>query len=263
MLGLVAKPRRRAPEPEDEPAAPLYFEFEDEGDPSESARPLTAASASTLSATPASTISDSPISDSEDERVAAGSAAAAALGLDRRWGPRPPGWWRRWSLRRRILVCGATAAVLVTAVTIDALLVEADRRAHDRVAVSALHGAYVPSSDGEGLDLVLSLRDAGPATATLDWVGVDQPGLALGYPPLPLPMPVGRAVAVRLLGRYMCSGDAATTANTLVAKVQSPRGVVSYLTIALPSDATLPTGWQSARDAFCAGVALTDTPKMP
>jgi len=217
----------------------LYVEFEDEG-----ASPDT-----------------DPVA--EDERVAAGSAAAAALGLGRRWGPRRPGWWLRLSPRRRIVVAGGTAAVLVTALTVNTFVIDADRRAHDRVSMIALNGAYVPSADGEGLDLVLSLRDDGPATATLEWVGVDQPGLALGYLPLPLPMRVGHPIAVRLEGRYSCVGDAEATARTLTAVVQSPRGVRSDLTVTLPKDASLPDGWQSAREAFCLGVAMATVPKLP
>jgi hypothetical protein len=235
----VAIPRRRAQDRDDESAAPLHFEFEDEGaDPD----------------------FDSP---AEDERVAAGSGAAAALGLARRWWPRPPGWWLRWPLRRRIAVAGAAAAVLASALTVNAFVIQADRRAHDRVTVIAVNGAYVPSADGEGLDLVLSLRDEGPATATLYWVGVDQPGLALGYLPLPLPMRVGHPIAVRLEGRYSCTGDAQAIARTLTAVVQSPRGVRSDLTVALPRDAALPDGWQSAREAFCLGMAMATVPKLP
>jgi len=232
-------PRRRAKNPDDESAAPLYFEFEDEG---------------------AGQDADPPAAD---ERVAAGSDAAAALGLARRWWPGQPGWWLGWSLRRRIVVAGTTAAVLVVALTVNTFVIQADRRAHDRVSVIAVNGAYVPSADGEGLDLVLSLRDDGPAMATLDWVGVDQPGLALGYLPLPLPMRVGHPIAVRLEGRYSCSGDAQATADTLTAVVQSPRGVRSDLTVALPKDASLPDGWQSAREAFCLGMAMATVPKLP
>jgi hypothetical protein len=232
-------PRRRSQEPDDESAAPLHFEFEDEGAPPDADAPA------------------------DDERVAAGSAAAAALGLARRWWPHTPAWWRRWSFRRRVVVAGTVSAVLVAALTVNSFVIEADRRAHDRISVVAVHGAYVPSADGEGLDLVLSLQDVGPAVATLDWVGVDQPGLSLGYPPLPLPMRVNHPVAVRLLGRYFCSGNAATIASTLTAMVQSPRGVVSYLTVALPSDAELPDGWQSAREAFCEGMAMATVPKLP
>lgn len=260
----MALPRRRAHEPDDESAAPLYFEFEDEGAAPDAGRSADTASGNTASGDTAADDTapdDHPVSG--DERVAAGSAAAAALGLGRRWWPRTPAWWRRWPLRRRVVVAGATAAVLVTVLTVDAFVIQADRRAHDRVTVSALHGAYVPSADGEGLDLVLSLLDSGPATATLEWVGVDQPGLALGYPPLPLPMRVGHTVAVRLEGRYLCTGNASVTASTLTAMVRSPRGVVSYLTVALPPDATLPDGWQSAREAFCEGTAMAAVPKLP
>lgn len=232
-------PRRRAKDPDDESAAPLYFEFEDEGADPETDAPADA------------------------ERVAAGSDAAAALGLARRWWPRTPGWWLQWSPRRRIVVAGTTAAVLITALTVNMFVIQADRRAHDRVTVIALNGAYVPSADGEGLDLVLSLRDEGPATATLDWVGVDQPGLALGYLPLPLPMRVGHPIAVRLEGRYACVGAAEVTADTLTAVVESPRGVRSDLTVALPKDASLPDGWQSAREAFCLGMAMATVPKLP
>lgn len=239
MLCVVAMPRRRAQDPDDGSAAPLYFEFDDEG-------------------------ADQDIDAAvDDERVAAGSDAAAALGLARRWWPRPPGWWLRMSFRRRVVVAGTTAAVLAVALTVNTFVIQADRRAHDRITVVALNGAYVPSADGEGLDLVLSLRDEGPATATLDWVGVDQPGLALGYLPLPLPMRVGHSLAVRLEGRYSCTGGDQVTARTLTAVVQSPRGVRSDLTVALPKDAALPDGWQSAREAFCLGMAMATVPKLP
>lgn len=232
-------PRRRAQHSDDESAAPLHFEFEDEG--------------SAHDADPAA----------DDERVAAGSGAAAAFGLARRWWPRSPRWWQRWPLRRRIVVAGSTAAVLATALTVDTFVIQADRRAHDRITVIAVNGAYVPSADGEGLDLVLSLRDDGPATATLYAVGIYQPGLALGYLPLPLPMRVGHPIAVRLQGRYSCAGDATVTADSLTVFVQSPRGVRSDLTVAMPKDAELPDGWQSAREAFCMGQEMAHVPLLP
>jgi hypothetical protein len=227
----VVKPRRHEGADDDGSAAPLYFDFEDEdGEAAESEEP---------------------------EESADGTAGGDAGGVG--VVERDPGsvwWWPSLPRKRQRTVIRAVVLTAAVALAVGGTVAQASQRAHDRIAMSAVAGNYVPSPDGEGLDLAVTLRDDGPAVATLIWVGVDQPGLALGYPPLPLPIKVGHEMAITLGGRYTCNGSIGRQARTLTVMVQSPRGVVSDITLPMPSGAVLPDGWQDDRAAFCSGMAL-------
>lgn len=256
MLGDVVRPRRRDGA-DDEASAPLYFDFEDEDD-----EPLEHAddggnARSGDSGVPAARADGTagPFAADSDPAAHGPAGAESAVGVVDH-GPALVRWWSRVVVPHRRLALGSVVMVAATGLAVGGTVARAEQRAHDRIAMSALAGAYVPSADGEGLDLVLTLRDDGPAVATVIWVGVDQPGLALGYPPLPLPINVGHSLTIKLGGRYTCDGAADTEARTLTAMVRSPRGAVSAITLPMPSGAVLPTGWRDARDAFCAGMAL-------
>jgi hypothetical protein len=228
-------PRRRERADEENAAAPLYLDFD--------------------------------LEDADEEPGAAGppgSAAGADPGGDGGlvdYGPGVVRWWQRLDRGRQRLLVGAVVMVAAAAVGGGGLVAHAERSARDRVAVTALEGSYVPSPDGNGLDLLLTLRDDGPAVATLIWVGVNQPGLALGYPPLPLPITVGHTLGVKLEGRYTCKGAAGSAAKTFTLVVQSPRGVISQITLPMPSGAVLPSDWKGDRDSFCTATALL--PSLP
>jgi hypothetical protein len=258
----VVKPLRRDGADDDESPAPLYFDFEDDDEPLEHAddggggrdgdggdwrgggsggRAPSVGGAVGLAA--GDTLAHAP------------AGAESAVGVVDH-GPGLVRWWSRVVLPRRRLALGSVVLVVATTLAVSGTVAQAEQRARDRIAMSALAGAYVPSADGEGLDLVVTLRDDGPAVATVIWVGVDQPGLALGYPPLPLPVDVGHSLSIKLGGRYTCNDAAATDARTLTAMVRSPRGAVTAITLPMPSGAVLPTGWRDARTAFCAGMAL-------
>ena len=257
------KQRRRDGADDDGSPAPLYFDFEDEDDEP-----------------PGHADGDGDAHGASSTGRAAGHAAAHPLGVEGAVGPVTAGgagapgaaplesaeggvdhgpgivrWWSRVSIPRRRLALGAVVLVAATALAVSGTIARAEQHARDQIAMRALAGAYVPSADGEGLDLFVTLRDDGPAVATVIWVGVDQPGLALGYPPLPLPVAVGHILSIKLGGRYTCNGAADTDARTLTALVRSPRGAVTSITMPLPSGADLPDGWRDARTAFCAGEA--------
>jgi hypothetical protein len=280
MLWDVVKPRRRDGADDDESPAPLYFDFEDEDEPPEhaddggdapgggsgarAARADGATGPSAGDAAAHSLRSDAaayPLGAEAAVYPRGTDAAAHPFGAESAFGvvdhgPALVRWWSRFVLPRRRLALGSVVLVVATALAVSGTVARAEQRARDRIAMSALAGAYVPSADGEGLDLVLTLRDDGPAVATVIWIGVNQPGLALGYPPLPLPVQVGHSLSIKLGGRYTCNGAADTEVRTLTAMVRSPRGAVSSITLPMPSGAVLPTGWRDARTAFCAGMAL-------
>jgi hypothetical protein len=269
----VVKPRRRDRDDDHGSAAPLYFDFEDEdegggehedgdgeaGEP----RDLRRSRASRDQREQFAAANDSQNQNvdgngngtSDANRIANEEPDEGDVGVLER-APRSVLWWSDLSRRRQRTVLGAVVLTTAVALAVAGTVRQADQRARDRIAMSALAGNYVPSPDGEGLDLAITLRDDGPAIATLIWVGVNQPGLALGYPPLPLPIKVGHTMAIKLGGRYTCNGETGAQAKTLTVLVQSPRGVISDITLPMPSDAVLPTGWQGDRAAFCNGMAL-------
>jgi hypothetical protein len=273
MLWDVVRPRRRDGADDDESPAPLYFDFEDEdedespehaddggdapggGSGARAARAGGAMGPSAGDAAAHPLRTDAAAYPLGAEAAVHPLAAESAVGVVDH-GPALVRWWSRFVLPRRRLALGSVVLVVATALAVSGTVARAEQRARDRIAMSALAGAYVPSADGEGLDLVLTLRDDGPAVATVIWIGVNQPGLALGYPPLPLPVQVGHSLSIKLGGRYTCNGAADTEVRTLTAMVRSPRGAVSSITLPMPSGAVLPTGWRDARTAFCAGTAL-------
>lgn len=206
------------------------------------------------------------------EREAVGNAAPG-------WAPR---WRPGWSLsvlptRYRKAVAGAAALVGLAAAIGDSLAAQAAQHAADRAAVSVLDAEYTPSSDRNGVDLLIGVADTSGKTVTITQAQVQQSDLRLSYLGAPIEVTGHQQFEIALWGQYDCSppdpggsgadvgagasAGAAVDANVQPAQgarvgtvrltVRNDQGNVNTLELPLPKAAQLPEPWLEGRTAYC------------
>lgn len=170
----------------------------------------------------------------------------------------PASRWSRIPLRHRVTGVAVVSALLVGSTVGIRLAQAAQRRARERFTLAVVSDRYQPMISEVGLDMSLTLVNHGPALVTALFVEVSQPGLKLSFYPLRIQLPVGKPIALTLVGVFDCGGVAAAPADVVTSAgstaevtVNSQTGIKS-VPVELEAGSVPPAGWQNQRSEFCA-----------
>lgn len=205
---------------------------------------------------------ESIVFDDDDDPVplsGSGSnpAASTSSDSDTVFG-RPATRWSRIPLRHRVTAVTTALALAVGAVAAVRLDRAAQRRAAEQFTLAVVADRYQPAISEVGLDLGLTLVNHGPALVTVVFLQVSQPGLGLAFYPVAVPLPVGKPVALTLVGVFDCQDTTVAHASTADVTVNGPTGI-SSVTLGLEPDSVPPKGWQGQRSIFCSSLSTSSS----
>lgn len=169
---------------------------------------------------------------------------------------RPVSRWSRIPLRYRVTAATTAAVLAVGAVAAVRLDRAARRRSAEEFTLAVVADRYQPAISEVGLDMGLTLVNHGPALVTVVFLEVSQPGLGLAFYPVAVPLPVGKPVALTLIGVFDCQDTTVAHASTAEVTVNGPTGI-SSVTLGLEPDSVPPKGWQDQRSIFCSSLSTS------
>jgi hypothetical protein len=164
---------------------------------------------------------------------------------------RPASRWSRIPVRYRVTATIAALALVTGSVVAVRLDREARRSAGERFTLAVVDDRYQPAISEVGLDMALTLVNKGPASVTVEFLQVSQPGLSLVFYPVEVRLPVGTPTALTLVGVFDCEGATAPRASTVEVTVAG-QGGTSSVVLGLKAGSMPPKGWQNQRSVFCA-----------